>query len=97
MAAKKTTKISANGRLWVIRILLIAFVLFVFIKAVQLHGQIEKKELANAELDNKILMQNVINEGLADQVEHADEHLEHKANENGYYAPGQQIYQNEAG
>ena len=53
--------------------------------------------MADAELDSKIQTQMVINEGLADQVEHAEDYLEHKANGNGYYVPGQQVYQNEAG
>ena len=97
MATKKSAQTSTMSRGWVIRILLIAFVLFVFIKAVQLYSQLEQKQLADAELDNKIQTQMVINEGLADQVEHADEYLEHKANGNGYYVPGQQVYQNEAG
>ena len=97
MAAKKTAMASVNGRVWVIRVLLIAFALFVFIKAVQLYGQLEQKQLTVAELKNQKQMQYVINEGLADQIEHADDYLEHKANENGYYAPGQQVYQNEAG
>ena len=97
MAAKKSAKASVNGRVWVIRVLLIAFALFVFIKAVQFYGQLEQKQLAVAELESQKQMQYVINEGLADQIEHADDYLEHKANENGYYAPGQQVYQNEAG
>ena len=97
MDKKKSAKTSGNRRAWVWRILLIAFALFVFIKAVQLYDQLEQKRLADAELGNKIQTQKVINEGLADQVEHAEDYLEHKANENGYYVPGQQIYQNEAG
>ena len=97
MASKKTAKTSANRRGWVIRILLIIFALFIFIKAVQLYSQLEQKRLADAELDSKIQTQMVINEGLADQVEHAEDYLEHKANGNGYYVPGQQVYQNEAG
>lgn len=97
MATKKSAKASTNGRGWVIRILLIALALFIFIKAVQLYSQLEQKRLADAELDSKIQTQMVINEGLADQVEHAEDYLEHKANDNGYFVPGQQVYQNEAG
>lgn len=97
MAAKKSAKTAKKSRGWVVRIVLIAFALYIFIKAVQLYSQLEQKQLAYAELDNKIQTQMVINEGLADQVEHAEDYLEHKANGNGYYVPGQQVYQNEAG
>ncbi len=97
MATKKSAKTSINSRGWVIRILLIALALFIFVKAVQLYSQLEQKQLADAELDSKIQTQMVINEGLADQVEHAEDYLEHKANDNGYFVPGQQVYENEAG
>ena len=97
MASKKSAKTSTNSRGWVIRIVLIAFALYIFISAVQLYSQLEQKRLADAELDSKIQTQKVINEGLADQVEHAEDYLEHKANGNGYFVPGQQVYQNEAG
>lgn len=97
MAKKKTTEKSTSGRALVIRLLIIALVLFVFIKAVQLYSQLQQKERVLSDLDGRIQTQLVVNEGLTDQAEHADDYLEHKANENGYYAPGQQIYQNEAG
>ena len=88
---------SRSRRSIAIRFLLIALAVFMFLKAVQLYGQIVEKKQAESELDNKIRTQSVINEGLADQAEHADEYLEHNANDDGYYLPGQQIYQGEAG
>lgn len=97
MASKKVSKKTVSRRGLIVRLLLIALVLFVFIKAVQLYGQLEQKQLTLANLNNQIETQKVHNEGYADQVNNGDDYLEHKANEDGYYAPGQQIYQNEAG
>ena len=82
---------------WVLRVLVIALTAFLFLKAVQLYGQLREKQQAMADLNNRIQTQIVVNEGLADQVENADEYLEHKANEDGYFMSGQQVYQNEAG
>lgn len=97
MTTKRAVKPAANRRSWLVRVLLVVLALFLFLKAVQLYGQLQEKELAVADLDSRIETQLVINEGLADQVDNADDYLEHKANEDGYYAPGQQVYQNEAG
>ena len=97
MAANKSANKVANRRSLIVRLLLIALVLFVFLKAVQLYGQIKQKRLSLESLNNQIQTQTVYNEGLMDQVNNADEYVEHKANEDGYYMPGQQIYQNEAG
>lgn len=97
MATNRAAKPAANHRGWLVRILLVVLALFLFLKAVQLYGQLQEKKLAMADLDSRIETQIVINEGLADQVDNADDYLEHKANEDGYYAPGQQVYQNEAG
>ena len=97
MATRRAVKTAGKSRGWVVRILLVVLALFLFFKAVQLYGQIYEKQLALTDLDSRIETQVVINEGLADQNENADDYLEHKANEDGYYAPGQQVYQNEAG
>ena len=97
MATKGSTKSTVKHRGWVVRILLIALALFLFFKAVQLYGQLKEKQLALAELENRIVTQKVINEGLQDKVDNVEDYLEHEANENDYYFPGQQIFQNEAG
>ena len=97
MATKRATQPASNRRGWIVRALLIVLALFLFLKGVQLYGQLQEKKLAAADLDNRIETQKVINEGLADQADNADDYLENKANEDGYYAPGQQVYQNEAG
>ena len=82
---------------WIVRLLAIVLVVFMFLKAVQLYGQLHEKQLSMADIANRIQTQIVVNEGLADQVENAEDYLEHKANEDGYYMSGQQVYQNEAG
>lgn len=97
MAAQKTSHHFANRHSWAVRFLLIALAAFLFLKAVQIYGQIREKRQAMADYDARIQTQIVVNEGLADQVDNADEYLEHKANEEGYYLPGQQVFQNEAG
>lgn len=94
---KRTMRRVKNRRSWTVRFLLIALAVFLFLKAVQLYGQIREKQQAVSDLDNKIRTQMVINEGLSDQAENADDYLEHKANDDGYYLSGQQIYQSEAG
>ena len=97
MATKPSTKSTGKQRGWVVRVLLVALALFLFFKAVQLYGQLKEKQLALAELDNRIVTQKVINEGLQDKVDNVEDYLEYEANENDYYFPGQQIFQNEAG
>lgn len=99
MAKRKVACRVVSRRGWAVRFLLIALAVFLFLKAVQLYGQIKEKRQAEVELDAKIRTQAVINEGLSDQAdgENADEQLEYEANDDGYYRPGQQIYQNEAG
>ncbi len=93
MDKRKAVRRVRNRRGWAVRFLLIALAVFLFLKAVQLYGQIIEKRQAEAELDNKIRTQMVVNEGLQDQGENAEEHLENKANDNGYFHSGQQIYQ----
>ena len=97
MATHRPKQYVGNRRSWVVRFLLIALALFLFLKAVQLYGQIREKRQTMADFDNRIQTQIVINEGLTDQVENAEDYLEQKANENGYYLSGQQVYQSEAG
>ena len=97
MAKHRVARRGVNRRAWAVRFLLIALAVFLFLKAVQLYGQIREKQLAENDLDNKIRTQIVINEGLSDQAENADDYLEHKANDDGYYMSGQQVYQSEVG
>ena len=80
-----------------IRFLIIALAAFLFLKAVQLYGQLEEKRHNLANYDEKIRNQMIINEALADQVENADDYLEQKSYEDGYFHPGQQVFQSDAG
>lgn len=97
MATHKPKQCVGNRRNWAVRFLLVAFVLFVFLKAVQLYGQIQEKRQEMADYDGRIQTQMVLNEGLTDQVENAEDRLEQEAYEDGYGWSGQQIYQSEAG
>ena len=97
MATHKSKQHVGNRRSFAVRFLLVALALFLFLKAVQLYGQIREKRQAMADFDNRIQTQIVINEGLTDQVENAEDYLEQKANEDGYFLSGQQVYQSEAG
>lgn len=97
MATHKSQRRGNSRRSWAVRFLLIIFALFLFLKAVQLYGQIREKRQTMADFDNRIQTQSVINEGLADQVDNAEDYLEQGAYEDGYVWPGQQIYQSEAG
>jgi hypothetical protein len=96
MANHKSRQRSGH-RHWAVRFLLIALALYLFLKAVQLYGQIQEKRQVMMDFDNRIQTQLVINEGLTDQVENAEDYLEQGAYEDGYIWPGQQVYQSEAG
>lgn len=95
MATRKTAKRVRGRRGLAVRFLLIALAIFLFLKAVQLYGQIREKRLEMDKLDAEIRTQGVVNEGLADQDANADDHREQAAHEDGYYYSGQQIYQSE--
>lgn len=97
MAMHKSKQRSNSHRSWAVRFLLIALAVFLFLKAVQLYGQIREKRQEMADFDSKIQTQMVINEGLSDQVNNASDYLEQEAYEDGYVRPGQQIYQSAAG
>lgn len=97
MATRNAKQRGIGRRSWAMRFLLIALALFLGLKAIQLYGQIREKQQAMADFDGRIQTQIVINEGLADQVENAEEYLEQKAYEDGYGWSGQQVYQSEAG
>ena len=97
MATRNAKRRGISRRGWVVRFLLIALALYLGLKAIQLYGQIREKQQALASFDNRIQTQIVINEGLTDQVENADEYLEQQAYEDGYGWSGQQVYQSEAG
>ena len=94
-AAKRRSNKRPN---WALRILLIALFAFVAFQAVRLCAEIVDtgREIAGYESANSIL--EGLNESKQEQINgNQDETLEDKANEDGKYRPGQQIYQNSAG
>lgn len=94
MSAKRVVKKRTN---WVLRLVLVACAAFLFLKAVQLHLQMDEKQQQINTLQNNIYTQQVIKEDLEEQIANAEDYLERHANENGLVLPGQQIYQSSAG
>ena len=96
-SARRTTK----KRNWAVRLLLVAFTAFLFIKLVQVHVQMEDKQQELIDQKDSIYKYTLFNEDLKEQLANAnadaDEYLERQANEAGLYLPGQQIYQSTAG
>lgn len=97
MLQRKAVRRVRSRRSWAVRFLLIALFAFLFLKAVQLFGQIQEQQNALSTLDGRIATQNAKNEELSVLLEQKDDSLEQKANEDGYGLPGQQFYQSEAG
>ena len=96
-ARSRSARRKNQKRNWAVRLLLVAFTAFLFVKLVQLHVQMEDKQQQITDLNDSIYKQALINEDLSEQIANADEYLERQANEAGLYLPGQQIYQNAAG
>lgn len=92
--SKRKTKRKAH---WPLRILVIAGVAFLFIQIWRTQDQLNKTQQENQGIQESIQKQTVYNEDLAAQMEDKDAILERKANEAGFYLPGQQIYMETAG
>ena len=94
MTKRKAVHRVGNRRAWAVRFLLVALSAFLFLKAVQLHGQLSAKRLELAATEQAIQKQEAINEDLNNQLDSdvLDESLRNEANENGYYLNGEQIY-----
>ena len=94
MTKRKAVRRVGNRRAWATRFLLVALSAFLFLKAVQLHGQLRAKQLEVAATEQAIQKQEAINEDLNNQLDSdvLDESLRNEANENGYYLNGEQIY-----
>ena len=97
MAQRKAVRRVRNRRAWVLRGLLIVLVVFLFLKGVQVYGQIDEKIQAVAEIEEQKRLQKIRNEESLDLLESVEDNLENKANEDGYYLPGQQVYVVDAG
>ena len=94
MTKRKAVRRVGNRRAWATRFLLVALSAFLFLKAVQLHGQLRAKQLEVAAPEQAIQKHEAINEDLNNQLDSdvLDESLRNEANENGYYLNGEQIY-----
>ena len=94
MTKRKAVRRVGNRRAWAVRFLLVALSAFLFLKAVQLHGQLRAKRLELLATEQAIQKKEAINEDLKNQSEPdaVDESLRNEANENGYYLNGEQIY-----
>lgn len=91
---KKRSGKKAN---WLLRLLVVAGVLYVLFQVAQVAAETMHKKQEWLDLNNSIHHQTLINEDLEEQLANSDEELEHQANEEGLYQPGQQIYQGSAG
>ncbi len=94
MRAKTVAKKKNN---WLLRIVLVACAAFLFLKAVQLHAQMDEKQRQIDALQNSIDNRTLLVEDLNEQIANADDYLERRANESGLAFPGQQIYQSAVG
>ncbi len=94
MRTARRVKKKAN---WALRLVLVAFAAFLFLKLVQVHMQMNEKQQQYATLQDDIRKQTLIVEDLGEQIANADDYLERRANENGLVLPGQQVYQSSAG
>ena len=82
-----------NRRAWAVRFLLIALAVFLFLKAVQLHGQLDAKASEIAALEQKTAKAKTENEALEEQLtdENLDDTLLHGAYDKDHARPGDQI------
>ena len=94
MTKRKAVRRVGNRRAWAVRFLLVALSAFLFLKAVQLHGQISANELKAAELEDAIRKQEALNEEDNNRLDSdaLKESHQQEAYENGYARPGEQIF-----
>lgn len=88
-AKRRNTK-KAN---WLLRIMLVAGAAFLILHIVQSAVQLSEKYQEVQAMNQKVYNQELINEALSAQLEQTDEICEQKANEDGMYQSGQQIFQ----
>ena len=97
MVQRKMVRPVRSRREWAVRFLLIALAVFLFLKAVQLYGQIQEKQRALAFLNQQIQTQMVKNESDAALLEDPTSQVEMGAYDSGNLRPGEQVFQSEAG
>lgn len=88
--AKRRNKKKAN---WLLRIMLVAGAAFLILHILQSAVQLSEKYKEVQEMDQMVYNQGLINEALSAQLEHTNEICEQKANEEGMYQSGQQVFQ----
>ena len=88
--AKRRSDKKAN---WLLRIMLVAGAAFLILHIVQSAVQLSEKYQEVQNMDSLVRNQELINEAYSAQLEHADEICEQKANDEGMYQSGQQIFQ----
>lgn len=94
-AAKRRTNKRPN---WLLRVLLIALVAFVAFQAVRLCAELAETSHKIEEIADANALKEANNESKQQQIDgNLDGTLEDKANENGMFRPGQQIYQGSGG
>ena len=88
--AKRRSKKKVN---WLLRIMLVAGAAFLILHILQSAVQLSEKYKEVQAMDQMVYNQGLINEALSAQLDHTDEICEQKANEEGMYKSGQQIFQ----
>lgn len=94
MTKRKAVRRVGNRRAWAVRFLLVALSAFLFLKAVQLHGQLRAKQLELMATEQAIQKQEAINEELLSQTDPnaVNDTLQNEAYGDGFANNGEQIY-----
>lgn len=77
----------------VLRIALAAFAVYAVIQVVSLRIQIHEKQKEYEWYQTQIQQQELQNEALEENNNHSEEYLEEGARDQGYFLPGEQIFQ----
>jgi cell division protein FtsB len=77
----------------VLRVALAAFAVYVVVQVVSLQIQLRAKQDEVESIQAQIQQQELLNESLKDKVNNYEIYLEEEAREQGYFLPGEQIYQ----
>ncbi len=78
---------------WILRIVVVACIIFALVKTVQLQSQINEKQKEIDRLSEEITKATLINEDLDGQSKDYQSYLEQHLREEGYVYPNDQIYQ----
>ncbi len=75
------------------RVAVAAFAVYVVVQVVSLQIQLRAKRDEVSAIQSQIAEQQVLNESLKDKINNYEIYLEEEAREQGYFLPGEQIYQ----